>query len=94
MGFQGVADLFEEGRRIGAAIAAGQAVSRTDWTRALLATEIVFVSDVVGSGWDWETTTGYTDSATLTLLRGLQRKIVWGGVVGGVFGTRPPRSAP
>ncbi|GAA3334482.1 hypothetical protein HP467_00430 [Curtobacterium albidum] len=44
--------------------------------RTLLATELVFVSDVVGSGTDWETTTGIRDADALRLLRSLQRKIV------------------
>ncbi|QKS21463.1 hypothetical protein HUN58_17345 [Curtobacterium sp. Csp1] len=41
-----------------------------------VATELVFVSDVVGSGTDWETTTGIRDADALRLLRSLQRKIV------------------
>jgi len=91
MGFQNVRDLFEEGRRIGKGIADGQPLSRTDWTRALLATEVVFVSNVMGSGWDWAITTGLNDELTLKTLRALQRKMVTGGVIGVAFGTRPPR---
>ncbi len=90
MGFGSVTDLFDQGERIADGIAAGLPQTRTDWTRALLATEIVFVSDVVGSGWDWEITTGFSDASTLDTLRRLQHKIVTGGVVGTVFGTRPP----
>jgi hypothetical protein len=90
MGFQNVQDLFEQGSRIAKSIAEGQPQTRTDWTRALLATEIAFVSDVMGSGWDWSITTGYSDDLTLRTLRALQRKMVTGGVVGVVFGTRPP----
>lgn len=91
MGFESVADLFNSGDRIGDAIVAGVPLSRTDWTRALLATEIVFASNVIGSGWDWQTTTGFEDEATLVMLRSLQRRLVTGGVVGEAFGTRPPR---
>jgi hypothetical protein len=80
MGFRSVTDLFEQGTRIADGIAAGHPQSRTDWTRALLATEIVFVSNVVGSGWDWAITTGFADESTLKTLRALQRKIVSGGV--------------
>ena len=40
MGFQGIRDLFDERKRIAVAIVEGQPLSRTDWTRALLATEI------------------------------------------------------
>ena len=91
MGFECVADLFASGDRIGDAIAAGFPLSRTDWTRALLATEVVFASNVVGSGWDWQTTTGFEDESTLRMLRSLQRRMVTGGVIGEAFGTRPAR---
>ncbi|MFZ2503887.1 MAG: hypothetical protein WAW88_14585 [Nocardioides sp.] len=90
MGYQSLADLFEEGGRIGDAIAEGRPLSRTDWTRALLATEIAFASNVMGSGLEWPITTGFEDEATLKILRSLQRKIVTGGVVGVTLGTRPP----
>lgn len=89
MGFRGVEDLFTQGDQIREAIAAGTPLSRTDWTRALLATEVVFISNVVGSGHDWQTTTGLSDTRTLELIRALQRHLVTGGVVGEAFGTRP-----
>lgn len=73
---------------------AGTPLSRTDWTRALLATEIVFMSNVIGSGWDWQTTTGFGDEETLRMLRSLQRHVVTGGVVGEAFGTLPARPLP
>jgi hypothetical protein len=76
MGFASVEDLLRgSGPRIARAIRARAALSRADWRRALLATEIVFVSDVVGSGIDWSTTTGLEDSATIQLLRQVQRKL-------------------
>ena len=50
MGFRGIRDLFDDGHRIAVAIVDGLHLSRTDWTRALLATEIVFMSNVVSSG--------------------------------------------
>jgi hypothetical protein len=52
--------------------AEGQPLSRADWRRALLATEIVFASDVVGSGLDWSITTGLADEDTIGLLRAMQ----------------------
>lgn len=91
MGFDSVDDLFVQGRSIREALAAGRALSRTDWTRALIATEVVFVSTVVGAGWDWETVTGFDDGRTLDVLRGLQRRVPTSGVLGVVFGTRPKR---
>ncbi|MFD2091298.1 hypothetical protein [Blastococcus deserti] len=52
-----------------------QPLTRRDWARALLATEIVFASNLVGSGLDWSSTTGLSDEETIALLRTLQRKI-------------------
>lgn len=93
MGFLGIEDLFREGDRIAQGISAGQPQTRTDWTRALLATEIVFSSRVMGAAGDWSIVTGLDDVETFRLLRSLQRKfMVTGGVVGTVFGTRPTRS--
>lgn len=48
-------------------------MTRRDWSRCLLATEIVWASDLIGSGHDWPITTCLTDHETLDLLRGLHR---------------------
>lgn len=56
-------------------IVAGEALDGGDWTRALIATEIVFVSDVVGAGVEWEICTGLSDVETIATLRSLQRKL-------------------
>ncbi|MFD8782806.1 hypothetical protein [Kitasatospora sp. NPDC059599] len=58
-----------------------------DWARILLAAEIVFVSDLVGSGTEWSTTTGFADEATIRMLRSIQRKL--GGIVRPYYGTSP-----
>ena len=50
-------------------------LSRRDWARTLLATEIVFASDVLGSGVVRPITTGLDDVETLHSLRGLQIKL-------------------
>jgi hypothetical protein len=42
----------------------------------LVATEIVFASDVFGAGVEWSTVTGSTDAETIAVLRQLQRKLV------------------
>jgi hypothetical protein len=73
MGFDDVDDFDQERERMGLALRTGAALSRWDWTRILIASEIAFVSDVVGSGVEWPTTTGQTDADTLAALRGLQR---------------------
>ena len=79
LGFDGSADLLAEGYRIADDLEAGRPLTARDWTRALLATEIVFASDVLGSGVEWTDTTGLDDFETLQALRSVQRKLV--GVV-------------
>lgn len=76
LGFAGVDDFLVARQRIRDCLDQGAPVPFTDWRRTLLATEVVFVSDVVGSGIDWETTTGICDADALRLLRSLQRKLV------------------
>ncbi|WP_440709872.1 hypothetical protein [Herbiconiux sp. YIM B11900] len=83
LGFGSSDALLREGGQLAKLIVAGAPLSRADWTRALLATEIVFVSNIVGSGIDWSITTGFTDDETIEALRRIQRKL--GGVV-----VRPP----
>lgn len=53
----------------------GKPLMREDWRRTLLATEIVFVSDIVGASADWPVTTGLSDRETLTVLRTIRKKI-------------------
>ncbi|MDA0184819.1 hypothetical protein OJ997_31240 [Solirubrobacter phytolaccae] len=76
MGFGGVEALLREGGVIARKVKAREPLSAADWRRALFATEIVFVSDLVGSGVDWATTTGLTDEQSIRLLRDVQRKLV------------------
>ncbi|MFE5502875.1 hypothetical protein ACFQ73_09980 [Amycolatopsis japonica] len=75
MGFRSVADLLEDGRRLRTALAARKPLSPQDWRRVMAATEIVFASDVFGSGLDWSITTGFSDEQTIKILRRLQRTI-------------------
>jgi hypothetical protein len=75
MGFGSVRELFRESDRLIDAIEQGRPLSRWDWSRCLIATEIVFVSNVMGSGHDWSITTGLDDATTLVRLRELQLKL-------------------
>jgi hypothetical protein len=75
IGFADVAELLREGYTIAARIDASEPLTKRDWQRVLLAAEIVFVSDLYGSGRDWEITTGLSDTETITLLRQIQRKL-------------------
>ncbi|TDW17595.1 hypothetical protein [Kribbella kalugense] len=75
MGFEGRDHFHEAVARLREALQAGEPLSHEDWRRVLLETEVVFVSDVVGSGLDWSTTSGITDSDSIGLLRSIQRKM-------------------
>ena len=75
MGFADVPDLLRETDRLNEAIKADRPITPADWARILLSTEVVFVSDLVGSGYEWSTTTGWSDEGTIRLLRGLQRQL-------------------
>jgi hypothetical protein len=76
IGFRSSQDLWQgEGRELRDAVRLGQPLTARDWRRTLLATEIVFASDVVGAGTDWPITTGLSDQETITALRTIQKKI-------------------
>ena len=74
MGFESSEDLEREGRELGYALRREDHLTREDWRRTLLATEIVFASDVFGAGTDWSITTGLSDEETIKVLRSIQRK--------------------
>lgn len=75
MGFEGLDQFDDAVERLREALKAGEPLSLEDWRRVLLATEVAFVSDVVGSGLDWSTTTGISDADSIGRLRSIQRKM-------------------
>jgi hypothetical protein len=88
MGFGSLHDLFDSTDRLANAIRAGTPLIAADWLRVLLATEIVFASNTIGSGLDWSITSGLSDEQSLTLLRSVQRKLGGiGNLLGVAFGT-------
>lgn len=89
MGFDGLADLYARCAELRGAIESGRELRRLDWCRVLLAVEIVFISDLLGSGHDFSITTGIQDAQALDGLRRLQVKILpeVTGVIGNAFGT-------
>ncbi|MEU7628604.1 hypothetical protein AB0C34_01275 [Nocardia sp. NPDC049220] len=72
MGFEDVADLFVQARRLRSLLITGEPLSAKDWRRTVVATEFVFASNVFGSGRDWPITTGFSDEETIKILRQLQ----------------------
>ena len=86
MGFISVEALYREGARVQAALREREAMSKRDWARALVATEICFASSYYGAGCDWAIVTGWSDEHTVSVLRDLQRNLA---------GLRaPPRHRP
>ena len=75
MGFSSTERLSDQTSALWERLHARPALSRDEWRKVLLAAEVVFASDVVGSGLDWPLTTGMPDVQTIGTLRGLQRKL-------------------
>ena len=75
LGFDGLEDLEREGHRIAQDIYDGRPVSLRDWTRAMFSAEIIFASDVTGTGSEWGVIQGGDDAHWLGVLRALQRKV-------------------
>ncbi|MFF7211819.1 hypothetical protein ACFZAU_15010 [Streptomyces sp. NPDC008238] len=76
MGFADAQDLLDQCFVLRDALGNDVPLRPVDWARTLLAVEIVFVSDLAGSGVEWPTTTGFSDEATIRVLRAIQRKLV------------------
>jgi hypothetical protein len=81
MGFASKADFFAVAKELEARLEQKAPLRRIDWKRVLLATEIVFMSDVVGAGYEWETVTSLDDGETLRTLRSLQARLMKAYVV-------------
>src|SRR5690349_4615005 len=75
MGFESTDGLYGDSRRIADLVSTGAGMSRRDWTRALVATELVWASEVLGSGLDSVYTFGYSDTEAAVILRSIQRKL-------------------
>lgn len=75
LGFDGAAGVPERARALRDRLRERPALSREDWRTVLLSSEIVFASDVVGSGLEWPTTTGHPDGWSIAVLRQLQATV-------------------
>jgi hypothetical protein len=75
-GFSTAEDMADGVARLRDALRAGAAITRRDWKRALIATELIFASDAFGAGVEWEIVTGRDEVQDLGILREIQRKLV------------------
>lgn len=80
IGYRSAHERREEGAGLAARIRNGEALSREDWRRALVSTEIAFASEYYGAGSDWEVCSAIDDHVSLDLLRQVQARLI--GVVG------------
>jgi hypothetical protein len=75
MGFGDLELFLKETERLMSGLEKQSPLPPGDWRRALVATEIVFASYVLGAPGDWPITTGLPDAETWPLRRGLQLKL-------------------
>ncbi len=76
IGFSGLSNLYTDGHRIAVDIRGRHPLTIPEWRRAVLATEVMFASEVIGAGLEWHGVTGWDDVTTLRLLRALQLKVL------------------
>jgi hypothetical protein len=74
-GFATADEMHAGSVRLRRAIEGLQDLSRRNWQRVLVLTELIFGSDAFGAGVEWETVTGRDEVADLRLLREVQRKL-------------------
>jgi hypothetical protein len=75
-GFDGVQQMYASTERLRRSLEGGEPLSRRDWRRIMILTELIFASDTFGAGVEWETVTGRDEVTDLRLLRRVQRKLV------------------
>lgn len=67
--------MHAQSRTICERLRSGDAMTKRDWQRALIAVEIVWSSNFYGAGDNWAICTGWDDVRTIRVLRGLQDKL-------------------
>ena len=75
-GFTNAEEMDSGAERFQRALESEEPLSRRDWRRVVVLTELIFGSDTFGAGVEWETVTGRDEIADLRLLREVQRKLV------------------
>jgi hypothetical protein len=80
-GFKSCDDIWDQGERLIPLLRRGSALTPSDWTRTLLAVEIVWISAVVGAGWDASILFSHADAEAVGILRSMQRKLLDAGVI-------------
>jgi hypothetical protein len=73
-GFRDVEEMSAATERLRRSLESDEPLSRRDWRRVVVLTELIFGSDTFGAGVEWGTVTGRDEVTDLALLRELQRK--------------------
>ncbi len=76
LGFEDGRSLVESAQSLEERILRSEPLSRTEWTVALLLSEVGFASDIQGGGLEWEGYSGIPDRETIALLRSVQMKLI------------------
>lgn len=76
IGYRDTSELLDHWSRLLAEVKERRPLSRRDWRRAQLATEISFVSGYYGAASDWEICSMLDDATSIRLLRQIQRKLI------------------
>lgn len=74
LGYPDSVAFFADQSRLLTLLNSSDVIGKTDLRCAILATEIVFVSDIIGAGIEWATVSGFSDEETLQILREAQRE--------------------
>jgi hypothetical protein len=77
MWFAGREEFSAEQNRLRTAIKKQEPLAARDWHRVLAATELAFISKLLGGGGDWRIVSGIDDHPTLDHIRAIQRKLAW-----------------
>lgn len=76
VGFADAADMVKRCNDIASRVRRDGRIDTADLRRSQLACEILFSSDIHGSGLDWEATTELSDAEAIGLLRRIQAKML------------------
>jgi hypothetical protein len=76
VGFTDANDMIKRCNDIAGQVRRDGRIDPADFKRSQLACEILFSSDIHGSGLDWEATTGLGDADSIGLLRRIQAKML------------------
>jgi hypothetical protein len=76
IGYRDTAELRSHWSALLHALGERRPLTRQDWRRAQIATEITFASGYYGAGDDWEISSAIDDATSIRMLRQVQAKLI------------------